>query len=783
ICPPPCECIDCLDQFYDSREQKMPQFAYTRKVSDVEAKKILGDFVAGICSDRQFLQKQCNLYGDIIMNRWKRKTQGKREACLLRVDPDLYQHQWFIPRYTNTRHHWKESRKFRNSFLLPNLNVPVLKNNPSTFLALLHYRTFYSPQDWAPYDNRQLIISWACGTLDVEYSESCVIMYGLQYGQLTPWVASLAHRSDIIGFPRARLILEAQAHLMQFLRKMVEQILQGTDLEIPGSCTKWLETTQLGFRKLEDVAFWSPYTNQPFSAPPIFNIDFMLSLAKGRMDATGDHLLLLQADAPYMRRHIELVKECQVINEAQREIACLMVVQDLFRDINVHLYWKSVFDEFEHLNRCYVRFRDHIHPGEQLPTEYDKALGALELLLVNAMHSRSKHLQAIIPQRPGFCQSWEFKEDPETGQIKMARKDDTTITELFYKDPLEWCLLQLQGEPDAQRRFDHALLFAFLEEHVSTCESSDRARLDETLYKKLSDYAAIHELLAAVRLHRPQNTNRDIDDVHKNDNRKAWRYDQRHPEIAGQDSLDIAAALKAFCDAPLPAGEIDHTWLQRSGRVRKTLEAFWNETSRRWRRSFKKAGYSADEVRSELDFFSVYDSPGYVQDVKAERANILTRIGNAAGARIKLPRSQSWQAEQEVKAKVKTRSDRPANIQQLEGEADGPATQGPERKILASRRAFGVFSLMFPASGEEAATSVDWDVFVRAMADVGFSATNSSGSAVDFEKKDDSDAGHAGKIVFHKPHPASKIHPVMLRSMGKRMTKWFGWHRELFALR
>jgi len=87
--------------------------------------------------------------------------------------------------------------------------------------------------------------------------------------------------------------------------------------------------------------------------------------------------------------------------------------------------------------------------------------------------------------------------------------------------------MQLQGPPDDQKRFDHALLFAFLDEYISTCKASDRARLDETLYEKLSDYAAIHELLVAVRLHRPQNTNRYIDDVYQNDDRKAWRYEQK----------------------------------------------------------------------------------------------------------------------------------------------------------------------------------------------------------------------------------------------------------------
>ena len=39
-----------------------------------------------------------------------------------------------------------------------------------------------------------------------------------------------------------------------------------------------------------------------------------------------------------------------------------------------------------------------------------------------------------------------------------------------------------------------------------------------------------------------------------------------------------------------------------------------------------------------------------------------------------------------------------------------------------------------------------------------------------------------GKIVFHKPHPIAKIDPIMLRSMGKRMAKWFGWGREVLGL-
>jgi HicA toxin of bacterial toxin-antitoxin, len=83
---------------------------------------------------------------------------------------------------------------------------------------------------------------------------------------------------------------------------------------------------------------------------------------------------------------------------------------------------------------------------------------------------------------------------------------------------------------------------------------------------------------------------------------------------------------------------------------------------------------------------------------------------------------------------------------------------------------------MFPCK-EESSRCVDWDGFVHAMKDAGFTARSNGGSAVLFE----GNPKLGGKIVFHKPHPIAKIDPITLRSIGKRMAKWFGWSRELFV--
>ncbi len=145
-----------------------------------------------------------------------------------------------------------------------------------------------------------------------------------------------------------------------------------------------------------------------------------------------------------------------------------------------------------------------------------------------------------------------------------------------------------------------------------------------------------------------------------------------------------------------------------------------------------------------------------------------------SGTRFKPPISGP---KQKTKIRSETPPDGPYN--DVEGPvSDREGHQATDiNSISVSKRAYDVFSLMYLRK-EKAFKSVDWDNFVHAMTEVGFTVKNNGGSAVLFERS--SDLG--GKIVFRKPHPIAKIDPIMLRSMGKRMAKWFSWILELFAL-
>ncbi|KAF9639891.1 hypothetical protein BFW01_g11697 [Lasiodiplodia theobromae] len=505
-------------------------------------------------------------------------------------------------------------------------------------------------------------------------------------------------------------------------------------------------------------------------------MDAIIIETKAQMDAAADHIWLLQTQSSYMRRYVRSIQQNAVLNELGSDEILQVMVGELFHDIIVVWFWQSVLDEFYNAKNLHGRFRDNIAPGQPLPRKYHEALGALELLLVNSMHSQSKHLQEIIPQRPGFHHLWTFERIPG-GKFTMKRKTNNSITKLFDEDPLDWCLMQLQGAPDEQRRFDYGMLFDFLDEHLAQCSAKERARLDEILFAKLSTYAATSELLCAIRLHRPQNKFRDVLEVIQNNDRLAWRFYVRAKEPPQDAQSTMATLLKKFCDVGPSSGRRDTASLKHFEATNRTLQDFWRSVATALRAEVAEQNLPEGDVEKILGFLLGHESPEHLKALQAEKERILREIevsAAPAGGEASFGTESSVAAVakpdiQQRKTKVKTRPQ------------DTPKQPGTQI-TMAHKRSFDVFMAMFPASGQEASRLVDWDTFVLAMSDAGFSARNNGGSAVVFQNNGPETSAHGGKIIFHKPHPVPKIDPVMLHSMGKRMNRWFDWRRDTFIL-
>jgi hypothetical protein len=602
------------------------------------------------------------------------------------------------------------------------------------------------------------------------------------------------HRQDIIGYPKARLILEGQAYLMGFLRKTVEGILDGLDLDnLQPSSEKWLVLSAAGMKHAtEETTYCSIYANQAFSSPPRFDAAVLISICEVRMNAVGDHLSFLQTDPAYMRRWVRVLQEGHVFQLASSDSKGGSIFCSLMKEIVGFWWWKWVKSECEYVHSLQVRFRDSIHQGQRLPIVYDKALGALELLLVNQVIGRGKELAGEFPQRPGFRDKYVFTPTEQPGAWKVTPKGDETTIEVYTGKPLVWCLHQLTGEPDRQQNFDHGMLYAFLEDFLNTAPYEEKKRIDEQVLGPVSDLAAYYEMLAAVRLHRPQNHFSITSEVMDGEDREAWRAKEvlRRPmPFSSPEMRRVGSALfKEINYAQPPTKSLER--MQQTKATRATIEKFWREIRTMMGSLLKGSRFDDEYVSSLLQIISANLDPAYIETVQLEEERILTALhaltlkpipSQEATAQTEWgtshigEKNNAISTKTKTKIKIKTRAlGREPLPEAPQIEEAAPEDEKKQQKLPATKRALKIFRQMFAVDAEDAAKGIDWATFVRAMSDVGFVVREAGGSAVAFEKDD-------GKIVFHKPHPETEIDSIMLHIMGKRMTKWFGWSRELFV--
>ncbi|EWZ30353.1 uncharacterized protein FOBCDRAFT_281813 [Fusarium oxysporum Fo47] len=238
----------------------------------------------------------------------------------------------------------------RRQLLLTWLNVQVIKTDLAVLFALLHYRTAYTPQSWAAFNSRQFTLGWAAEYFDVGFFAKCFVMYGDRHGSLVDWEAKAAHRADTFGYPRVMLVLEVQAYLLEVLCNVVDKILEGVDPLQPPGAEKWYHlVSHEAFRETGAVGFWSTYTNQAFSHPPMFNCDYLLTLAKSRLYVAGDHLWYLQCDSAYMRRHVKMMFATQIFKKPSEHQRAMMLLQRVILEIQTYCWWPWIEVECMHV--------------------------------------------------------------------------------------------------------------------------------------------------------------------------------------------------------------------------------------------------------------------------------------------------------------------------------------------------------------------------------------------------------------------------------------------------
>ncbi|TGO62325.1 hypothetical protein BOTNAR_0115g00300 [Botryotinia narcissicola] len=704
---------------------------------------------------------------------WKKKSRSKREALLRDIDPNLYPHQWSLVHFN----------KAFQATLPPDKHI-------SAELTLSRYMRGY--RNWAPHDNSILEKHWDMGSLALDYNSHSIILVGSAYGTLTQWKSEEAHRWTSVGFPRAILILEAQAHLLSFLRSTVERIGSTIGYSMESQISSFNEISKCGPMALIGRSDHIPgvascYLDQSFLAPPIFNIGFLLNTAKTRQALQGDHLRSLQANPLYARRYIE--------------------------PANTIMFWSWgwIVDEVEKLKSLQISLDESRDPLKPLSKAYDAALRSLEALLLDQIRWRSKYLGSLLPMY--------FREYKNTafftnhGTFSAWQRKDTVSYPEFSKDRLDFCLalFLLDMRPDCKLEdvspLTPAMIFSMLEEHLAKWDETknfkELARLDETIYTVISSLTAMYQMLEMVLLHRPRAKKREAEDIVELEHSRGWRYVEKHLEdqymlrdldcVTGipdenipmwesqseriKAEKSLADPTKKFMETPKPTGtRLSQQWLDTDAQQRKALN-------------------------HDLATLSADSDPEHVAAIEKRNAEIHAEITarhakKVAAFEIFIDQEQWGPKESEklgipTRSKIKTRKlpntdDERNTVETINEPTVTPETSAliPSPKVLVRKSSYAIFQTMFPTRNfEDRTKTVPWDTLVNAMAEAGFIASHDArGSVVQFKSDTSSPWFGQGKIVFHKPHPERVVYSIMLGAMGKRMEKWFGWSDETFEV-
>ena len=303
--PPTCSalCQICSTHYLPLSWQSFTPYA--TKMPDSKAQDLIQDSIQAVETNLSYLRQTIQSHGDVLLRRWRKRSQTKRAAILRKAMPDMPRDQWFEARAMSASTVTSEPARSRTAWLLPYLSINALCEQWPRLLALMHARTTIDRSEWVLFDNSCLKNAFDFGFIGIRYNPHCVSVRIEGFGKLVQWDESEAHRLDIIGFPRAQLALEAQATLSTFLCSMCDLLL-GDDVNAPPSgCDVWHATLVTGstLNKRDELAKFT-YNDEAFTKPCSFDPEHLQSLLDANLSDARDQLWQLQTDPIHFREYL-----------------------------------------------------------------------------------------------------------------------------------------------------------------------------------------------------------------------------------------------------------------------------------------------------------------------------------------------------------------------------------------------------------------------------------------------------------------------------------------------
>ncbi|CAF9921572.1 hypothetical protein IMSHALPRED_005207 [Imshaugia aleurites] len=742
-----------------------------------------------------------------IIKRWSKRSAEQRRKVLLQVLPGIPSTHRPDFQAMRKERSGKAARQvqLRDSWLLPSLNIEDL-TKPKILPLFLRSRACNPPGVFVNADFNAVHFGTVANAIKVPYLSGYTMLLAGQnneavYGRLISWdedpdAFDMMAKGTGMQPGEGLVVMEIQQRKMQFLLQCAQTILQDLplqDIDVPKQPI--LKEIELGGRNSEWPTLTMEVVEAPYREPGGLDVSRLQTFVNARKNLAEDHIWFLREDPSYFHDTVldwgEHRQERLLTAEGRThpilrhdlfwERVLSNVIVEAYGDV---IAWHGLSKELEILVEARAHCLNDIQPGHELPKNFARAHSHFShyvgQVTKGALGKWKVGMVASPPLREHFVRA---PQDPTNTKIQVTSKSNSHLE----RDYLLWLMERIN--------MDDQVFLCGLENICDELEReirstpANRERVSPWIANLLSDLSLLAELKRQIELANPGPAMVEIVDE-----------DEKMEYFAEKTKLlsrlfRLLTKPMGLASAALPLSKFDYPSHKRQnqGTVAKmqqaenALDAFWSKIDDH---CAKEGGSSLHQLLE-----------GVLMDRSLQRTNdwqqpepqkVTTKTSNSVqdattglsalsfNTNIEEPviPPQYGHARQKTKTRGQARESPPADVAT---ENAVTAADDMGQKFTVSKRGLKVITTLFHTSSEEAEAppgEIAWSDFLSTMASVGFSVKKLDGSAWLFAPAE-ADLFRRS-IIFHEPHPESKMSFTVARRYGRRLERAYGWSRESF---
>ncbi|KAL8646665.1 MAG: hypothetical protein Q9226_006761 [Calogaya cf. arnoldii] len=770
-------------------------------------------------------------YETTLQNRWSKKSSKQRMEILLqawpkmssvhRPDFDLFRKECETKGY-----HRRNQVATDIALRFPIINTEDLALT-KPFLLMLASRSRSFPCVFANADRAAIGVGIRSKMLIPKYIRGYTMYLNREftregYGRLVSWekdrqAISKCYKAIAPDPGTGLLLLEIQRDILELLVACSVKILHvefpsgvtGFPIHIPwdtseppGTLQPQNKTKTLSALTTSHDSATAHALEAPYQTPDTYDFTRLKSFIKAKCHEVEDHFLLAREDPAYfaelIREACSHTKEAKLNRQYDPESTKLSstafneaLCEVLITAYSNMFYWQAVSRLFDQLMMICTEQRTIIRHGEVLPDAYSEASSRLAHVLDTIMGRYLDDLPNFMAAVPTFNQQICKTFQPDGRLIWTMNRNSA--------DYLYWLFTELTIGKGTQQKQQICGLSNLTQEieNLITKDKQQKKRLTRGIIRLISDVAVIAELQRQLGL--SSCTEYILTAFSSQKEKSAWEKSCVGPlrEIndvfcdsiwSAQESgfAPLVTDLRVFkypSDKPRTAA---NTEKMRS--AEHALDVLWERVDER---VVGKTGKTLKEMGDgKIQHRDIQRTPPWTDprqsatEIKGEDRST-KELDLSLALSILEERTESTidpTKPSAVREKVKTRG-----LQIGHAQTENPSPTSATNinstdadqisRLFVRKKAFNTFAALFGklSLADKLPGELPWTDFKKAMVNVGFGAEKLQGSGWLFESKSSS-------IIFHEPHPHSKLPMQWARRIARRLNRNFGWTIDTFVL-